>query len=162
MSIPVTPRRIQLALVERLKSITADNGYPLTVKNVDIARKQIAFTFAASECPYIEVLLTNSRFDRGANGEIRCFETYAMRLVKDAEATDYDMHEFASAVWQCLFCNRYGGQPFASGIGLDDGNGNTIVDMIPESVDSDIGILEENRIWVIAVSLLSIRHVWNL
>jgi hypothetical protein len=162
MATPVTPKRIQLALVNRLKKITAANGYPLTVKNVDIARKQISFTFDAAECPYIEVMLTTSSFDRGANGEVTCRETYALRLVKDAEATDFDMHEFSSAVWQCLFCDKFGGQPFAGGVGLNDGISNTVVDMIPESVDTDIGILDQNRIWVLAVTLISVRYVWNL
>lgn len=162
MNNQVTLKRIQQALVTRLRKITAANGYPLTVKWVDIARKQIAFTFDMEECPFIEVRLIRAEYFRGANGEQTVRETFGLRLVKDSSATDDDMAEFQSAVWQCLFCDAYGGQPFAGGVGLADVHGNTIVDMIPEALDSDMGILNENRIWVIAVTLVSVRYVWNL
>ncbi len=151
------------ALKTRLQTITVSNGYPLTVKTVELNKGEILIDIAATKLPYIEIINGDDKtLERFVGGLHRGSLDITLRIVKQKSATDGDMADFKSAVIRCLFGNSY--DPAASNTSacrLNNGTRDLITMMEYISTHTDINLINSNRMSDVNFSLIYNRKITN-
>jgi hypothetical protein len=148
------------ALKERLESIRTDNGYPLTVKAVKLNTSTITFDIPLTSCPLIEIIQGPEEYEHAASGQLEVVTSLIIRLVHQKGKTDSDMEEFKSSVIRAIYANSYTGNTNA-GVGLARSGRNTIVFPRLIRCETDLNLLEKNRIYGLLFELRSNRQTWS-
>lgn len=148
------------ALKARLQTITAANGYPLTVKTVEVFKGQITFNLPANVLPLIEIIQTGEDYEIGPGGHAEIVSGFALRLVQPQAVDDEGMEDFKSAVIRCIYANSYSANANA-GIGLAETGRNTIVFPRMLRCQTDLNMVPGNRIWALQFQFKTQRQTYS-
>jgi hypothetical protein len=150
------------ALKARLQTITAANGYPLTVKTVEVFKGQITFNLPASILPMIEIIQTGENYDVMTAGNVDVYAGFALRLVQPQSVDDEGMEDFKGAVVRCIYANSYNAANRTNaGIGLAEGGVNTIVYPRVVRCQTDLNMVPANRIWALQFEFKMNRNTYS-
>lgn len=151
---------ILLALKERLESINIANGYPLSVKQVKLNSASITFDFPVTSCPFIEIIQGPEEYEHNASGHLGVTQTIILRLIHAKGKTDADMEEYKSAVIRALYANSYTGNS-NGGINLASNGRHNLTNLKLLRCETDLNLLEKNRIYGLLFELKSNRQTWS-
>jgi hypothetical protein len=152
--------RIIYALKARLESIKTANGYPMSVREVSVNVGEITFDLPSNRLPLIEVIQAPERYEHEACGAVEIVTSVILRLVDERPKTDPDMEFFKSSVIRAIYGNSYNATG-NTGIGLEDGQGRSIIFPRLVSCETDLNMVPGNRIYALLFELRSRRQTWK-
>jgi hypothetical protein len=133
------------ALKERLESIKVSNGYPLTVKKVNLDVSEIQTT--VQRTPHIDVMQGDEDYSVHSGGRMDILTEYIIRYAMPKNTSDAEMAEFKRSIALSIFNNSYSGIPKNAGIQLIRNGRATIICPKPVVTVSDANCFDMNRIW---------------
>lgn len=149
------------ALKIRLETITVANGYPLTVRTVELNTGKILIDLAATKLPYIEIINGEDKtLERFVGGLMRGGLDVTFRIVLTKNSTDGDMADFKSALIRCLFGNSYDpSSSSSSACRLNNGTRDLLTMMEYNSTFTDINLINSNRMSDVNFTLIYNRKI---
>jgi hypothetical protein len=148
------------ALKERLETITVANGYPLSVKTVRLNNATITFDVPVTSCPLIEIIQGPEEYQHAMGGQVDVTQSVIIRLVHAKGKTDADMEEFKSSVVRALYADSYAGNS-NGGINLSSSGRHNLNMLRLIRCETDLNLLEKNRIYGLLFELKSNRQTWS-
>lgn len=152
--------RILYALKARLETIKTAAGYPMSVREVSLNLSEITFDLPSNRLPLVEIIQAPEKYEHGACGLVEVVTSVILRLVDERKKTDPDMEVFKSSIVRAIYANQYVATG-NSGIGLEDGQGRTIVFPRLVSCETDLNMVPGNRIYALLFEFRSQRQTWK-
>lgn len=147
---------IQDALVARLATITAANGYSTEVKAVYFDKIPMATQLDPYQLPAILLLFNAVEVEKivGCNRTKAIFE---VQCIDVGESTDKDMINFTSNVYKAVFYDS----PIDTALAFRDMN-SAIYDIDSPGIEYDLNMIEANRFAMINLQIIFNSQFHNL
>lgn len=136
---------IETGLAQRLRTLTAANGYTTNVAKVFAEEIPMGMDLDDFELPGILVIPSGEKHEMEHQQLVAQWE-FEIQLIH-GDVSDSVMHQFVRDVYKCIWANSATADTNRPAFKWQ----KNITHVLPGSIETDLNMIESNRLWIVTI-----------